>query len=162
MTPVYKKRIRLKRFSYKGCHRYFVTICAKDKKTVFHNRQTVNFVREVLCACSREHAFMIWAYCFMPDHLHLLIEGTAEHADMKKFMAAFKQKTGYYYKQQNGFDLWQKNYYEHVLRRDEDTRSTIRYICDNPVRKGLVADFREYEFLGSFADDRDDVLQDII
>ncbi|UJS17719.1 MAG: hypothetical protein L3J17_01345 [Candidatus Jettenia sp.] len=46
--------------------------------------------------------------------------------------------------------LWQINYYEHILRSDEDTRSVAYYIFNNPVRKGLVTDFKQYRFLGSF------------
>ena len=47
-----------------------------------------------------------------------------------------------------GFDY--KGYYEHVLRREEDTMNVARYIFNNPVRKELVDDFRKYKSLGSF------------
>ena len=46
---------------------------------------------------------------------------------------------------------WQPNFYEHVLRREEDVSVTARYIIDNPVRKGLVSTWREYPWCGSFA-----------
>ena len=46
--------------------------------------------------------------------------------------------------------LWQINYYEHVLRKAEDTKGVAYYIFNNPVRKGLVEDFKDYAFLGSF------------
>jgi hypothetical protein len=46
--------------------------------------------------------------------------------------------------------LWQPSYYDHVLRKDEDTLNVARYILDNPVRKGLVKHFLEYGFSGSF------------
>ena len=46
--------------------------------------------------------------------------------------------------------LWQENYYEHILRKDEDTISVVKYILNNPVRKGLVEDYREYFYSGSF------------
>lgn len=45
-----------------------------------------------------------------------------------------------------GDELWQINYYEHVLRSDEATESVAQYILDNPVRKGLAEDFRDYPF----------------
>ncbi len=44
----------------------------------------------------------------------------------------------------------QFRYYEHVLRREEDTMNVARYIFNNPVRKELVDDFRKYKSLGSF------------
>ncbi len=46
--------------------------------------------------------------------------------------------------------VWQINYYEHVLRKSEDTIVVARYIFHNPVRKGLVDDYRDYKYLGSF------------
>jgi REP element-mobilizing transposase RayT len=86
----------------------------------------------------------------MPDHLHLLIEGKEEDSDFRKFISMFKQKINYHFKNIEGNPLWQKDYYEHVLRRDENTIQVIKYILDNPVRKGMVKDFRDYPFLDFF------------
>jgi REP element-mobilizing transposase RayT len=86
----------------------------------------------------------------MPDHLHLLIEGKDDNSDSRRFISSYKQSTGFYYKKKTGQPLWQVNYYEHVLRREEDTMSVARYILNNPVRKELVDDFRKYKSLGSF------------
>ena len=86
----------------------------------------------------------------MPDHLHLLIEGEDLNSDLKKFVASYKQATGYYYKQKTGIRLWQINFYEHVLRKEEDTIKKANYIFGNPARKGLIDDYRNYDFLGSF------------
>jgi len=147
----YKRRIRLKNFNYKGCYRYFVTICTQNKKPLFNKDEVlVAWFIDVLKEKSEIFGFKVWAYCFMPDHLHLLIEGRKHDADMKKFITSYKQKTGFYYKKKAGLPLWQINFYEHVLRREEDTISVVRYIFDNPVRKGLVDDYRKYKFLGSF------------
>ena len=43
----------------------------------------------------------------------------------------------------------EENYYEHVLRNDEDVKSIARYILENPVRKKLANDFTNYPFSGS-------------
>jgi REP element-mobilizing transposase RayT len=86
----------------------------------------------------------------MPDHIHLLIEGKDNNSDMRRFISSYKQSTGFFYKKKTGLLLWQINYYEHVLRRDEDTMNVARYIFNNPVRKELVDDFRKYKSLGSF------------
>jgi len=57
----------------------------------------------------------------MPDHLHLLIEGKDSDSDMKRFISSYKQYTGYHYKKKTGVSLWQINFYEHVLRKGEET-----------------------------------------
>jgi putative transposase len=99
---------------------------------------------------SISYGFKVWAYCFMPDHLHLLIEGKDSDSDMRKFISSYKQYTSYYYKKETKVPLWQINFYEHVLRKEEDTLTVAYYIFNNPVRKGLVDDYRQYKFLGSF------------
>jgi len=40
--------------------------------------------------------------------------------------------------------------YDHVLRKEESIEGVARYILDNPVRKGLVSDYKEYPFSWSF------------
>jgi len=46
--------------------------------------------------------------------------------------------------------LWQINFYDHVLRTEENTMNVVYYISSNPMRKGLVDNFDKYPFLGSF------------
>jgi putative transposase len=39
---------------------------------------------------------------------------------------------------------WQKTYYDHALRAEEDLRAQARYIVANPLRAGLVTDIGQY------------------
>ncbi len=96
--------------------------------------------------------FAIIAYCFMPDHLHLLLAGD-ETSSLKDFMKIFKQRSGFYFKQERNAPLWQPSYYDHILRQEESLKEVARYIFENPVRKGLVDDYRAYPFLGSMVFD---------
>ncbi|MCX7995356.1 MAG: transposase [candidate division WOR-3 bacterium] len=148
--PRYKKRIRLKNFDYKGTYRYFVTLCTANKRKIFVEKSLVESLLQILRKTSKFFGFKVWAYCFMPDHLHLLVEGVEEAADFRKFIEQYKQRTGFYYKKLNRQNLWQIGYYDHVLRKDEDTILVAQYIFGNPERQGLVDDYKDYEFLGSF------------
>ena len=148
--PKYAKRIRLKDFSYRGSYRYFVTICCHDRNDYFIDADLVVKILEVLRATAEQEGFYVWAYCFMPDHLHLLIEGKREDADMKGFVSLFKQKTGFQFSNDWGTKLWEENYYEHILRKEEETLQVVRYIFENPVRKRIVDDYTSYPYLGSF------------
>ncbi len=85
----------------------------------------------------------------MPDHLHLLVEGTSDDSDGKRFIRAFKQYSGYYYSQKCHGTLWQRYGFEHVLRDDETTVAVVKYILGNPVRAGLAATIEGYPFVGS-------------
>src|SRR5204863_611539 len=99
-------------------------------------------------SASREH-FAILAYCLMPDHAHLLIEGLDDGSDLRRFAKAAKQSSGFAHARRVGRPLWQEGYFDRALRKDEDMKTIARYILQNPVRAGLVAHPSEYRFSGS-------------
>ena len=101
--------------------------------------------------------FQILAYCFMPDHVHFLVSAKDDDCDLIKFITHFKQKTGYEFKERHGINLWQRSFYDHILRKEESVIDKAKYIFNNPVRKGLVKDFKEYPFLGSMVFDIEDI-----
>jgi putative transposase len=88
-------------------------------------------------------------YMFMPDHCHLLIEGKSEESDLWKCTVEFKRKSGYWLAKNHMLEEWQKDFYDHILRKDEDLVKQVRYILGNPMRKGLVEDWKEYPYKGS-------------
>ena len=63
-------------------------------------------------------------------------------------MKAFKQISGYRYRRSAMQPLWQKGYYDHALRREEDVNQVAEYIVYNPVRAGLVDSPDRYPFSG--------------
>jgi len=145
----FKRKInRLERELYCQKRMYFLTLCCLDGQEIFKEPQIVNSVLEKLKLCCETHCFKNYAYCFMPDHLHLLLTGE-ENSDLIKMVKQFKQLTGYYFKKDTGRSLWQKSYYDHILRKEEDVASVVRYILENPVRKTLVKHPDEYSFSGS-------------
>jgi putative transposase len=146
----HQKPRRLKSFAYRGYYRYFITIRSQGFKHHFVKYEVVARVIDILKSTAEQKGFSVWAYCFMPDHVHLLIEGETSNADMKHFVVSFKQRTAYWFKRIYGVKLWEANYYEHVLRNDEATMAVARYIIQNPVRKGIVDDCRSYPYSGSF------------
>ncbi len=146
------RRPRLPSFSYRGRFRYFLTICTRDKSRYFQDEGLVKMVLSVLEDFSRREKFSVGAYCFMPDHLHLLIEGREKESDLRGFVFRFKQKSGYLAAKECGLALWQKSYYDHILRPEEDMMGFCRYIWDNPVRGGLVDHYREYRYSGSLVE----------
>jgi putative transposase len=89
------------------------------------------------------------AHCFMPDHLHVLVEGKSEQANSRKFADVFRQVSGFHFRKSEKGRLWQDGYYDHVLRDEEATLPVVRYIVLNPVRAGLCAEASAYPLLGS-------------
>jgi putative transposase len=142
--------MRLNGFPYQGCYRYFITLRCHGGKRHFADNNLILTALNILRHTAGQRNFYIWAYCFMPDHLHLLIEGKTENADMSKFISVFKQKTAFRFQRRQSTKLWQPRYYDRVLRKDEETSIVVRYIFENPVRKGIVTDYLQYPYSGSF------------
>jgi putative transposase len=140
---------RLPHVSYVGPCRYFLTLCTHNRKRHFDRDDIVDCVRMELIDMCEQHEFALPAYCFMPDHLHLLAEGLGARSDLKRFVARFKQRAGYVVGQRHGERLWQPGYYDHILRSDEVTARVALYILENPVRAGLVRSYTEYRHSGS-------------
>ena len=89
------------------------------------------------------------AYCFMPDHLHLLVEGTNPASTLTEFVRVFKQRSSFQWKRMFGSQLWQRSYFERVLRNHESSIDVARYVLANPLRAGMVDSVEDYPFLGS-------------
>jgi len=150
-----RKRIRIKEFDYKGAFIYFITICTFNKQEYFKDSGTINNLIYYLKQESAQFNYSIYAYCFMLNHLHLLLIGD-EGSDLIKFIKMFKQKSGFYFKKRFGKLLWQRSFFDHVLRKRKHLNNIAGYIFENPMRKKLVDDFREYPYLGSFVFDLND------
>src|SRR5438093_8876189 len=69
---------RLSAFGYIGRHRYFVTFCTLNRRPLFVNADLVASVLSHFLEQGARFTCAIVAYCFMPDHVHLLIEGLAD------------------------------------------------------------------------------------
>ena len=155
----YRNAPRLASFDYIGPYSYFVTMCTVGRIRLFTTEAAVARPRDQLRDVASAEGFAIPAYCFMPDHLHLLIEARADSCNGLKFIARAKQFSGFYYTLQIRRTLWQRYGYEHVLRDDEDTRGVARYIFENPVRASLVQSPQNYPFLGSDTHSVSEVLE---
>ena len=146
------KNIRLGRFNYVGRQCCFVTLCCLDRRPVFVDCKRCVWLLEKFRAESASRSFAIHAYCIMPDHFHFLAEGMDASSDLLMFVKGLKIKTGRQYQAENSQALWQKKFFDHILRSHESPEAVAWYIWSNPVRRGLSAVVGEYPFAGSFTD----------
>jgi len=143
-----RKKIRLSAERYLERNGYFLTMCTHERVARFRQAGLVAQLRSMLKDCAAGYMFDISAYCFMPDHLHLLTMGRQESSDLLAFARAFKQRSGFFLGRRHR--LWQKNYYDHILRREDSWEAVAWYIWMNPVRKGLCERPQGWPFSGSF------------
>ncbi|HXW05134.1 MAG TPA: transposase [Vicinamibacterales bacterium] len=137
------------RLPYLGRHHYFLTFVTDARRPVFLTADTVDLVWRQIANAAARHRMEITAYCFMPDHLHLTVNGLHEASDCKAFIKAAKQYSGYHFGLNHRCRLWQRYCFERVLRDARECALAIGYIVANPVRSGLVEHPSEYPHLGS-------------
>jgi putative transposase len=140
---------RITGFDYIGPYRYFLTFCTRSRQSAFLDDATVEQTLVQIRRTARDEGFAIIAYCLMPDHMHLLVEGTTDGANLRRFVKSSKQRSGAAFALRRGGPLWQEGYYDRVLRADADLKAIARYIIENPVRAQLVPHASEYRFSGS-------------
>jgi putative transposase len=140
---------RLDHAHYIGLARYFLTICTRSRRPLFQNPHVAELARDQLLRGGEEEHFAVLAYCFMPDHVHLLAEAQAHTSDLLRFARTWKQRSAVCVRAAMDADLWQDGFYDHVLRREEDSLAIAAYIVANPVRAGLVKSVTEYSYSGS-------------
>jgi len=119
----------------------FITNVVHNREAVFANETYLNLFRQTLHRTQELHPFTMLAYVFLPDHMHLLIKPT-EASNFSKIMQSVKSNFTYAYKQKlgirNSVKFWQKRFYDHIIRDEQDFAHHIDYIHYNPVKHGYV------------------------
>ena len=149
----------LETFDYIGVQQYFLTFCTYQRRALFITRDRTDAVMTQFLRAGVDEGFAILAYCFMPDHVHLLVEGQHADSDCRRFIARAKQFSGFHYERAFGERLWQRYGFERTLRAQESALAVARYILENPIRAGPVERVEEYPFLGSSVYTVDEILE---
>jgi putative transposase len=126
---------------------YFFTVTLSDRRStalVDH----VSELRDAFRVARRERPFAIEAIVILPDHLHAIFTLPPDDAD---FSGRWRRIKGHFSsalidagielkRNANGdLALWQKRFWEHTIRNENDLARHVDYIHFNPVKHGLVS-----------------------
>ncbi len=132
------------RFSITG-QVYHVTTCTEARNPLFRDFHCGRLVVQEMQALSDDGTLTSLAWVIMPDHVHWLFqlgdELTLSQA-MKRFKARSALSINHFLNRRD--PVWQRGFYDHALRREEDLRTVARYIVGNPLRAGLVQHVGDY------------------
>jgi REP element-mobilizing transposase RayT len=159
-----EKKHRLPKEFYKGEMSVAFTLCLQGIVAAgfsLREHTVVSAFIDILTSVATKESCIVPVYCFMPDHQHLIITGKHKNSDIWKTIVNYKQKTGFWMSKNKPAMKWQKDFYDHVIRTQENIATQVRYILDNPVRKGLVSSWQESTFKGSIGCKLEDVLNGI-
>jgi REP element-mobilizing transposase RayT len=130
-------------------HAHFLTICSRLNTAPFIDVRLAGEVVASLDWLRANRGLLLYAWCLMPDHLHLLLRPGDRQRPLGALIGALKSFTT---RQSWGLGyrgaLWQARFYDHIVRRSEDGKRIAQYILENPVRKGLVETVEAYPWSG--------------
>ncbi|MGB2958450.1 MAG: hypothetical protein WBG01_06740 [Bacteroidota bacterium] len=140
-------------FDYTGTHRYIITLTTYRSRPIFVENGVVVTILDVLRETARSGQFDVFAYCFVPDRLIVVVHGRTATSNMKEFLSTFRQKSSAAVDAGLGHPLWKRTFLERVLRRGEESRNVVRELFRLPVTQGLSASPMAYPYLGSFTEE---------
>ena len=87
------------------------------------------------------------AYCIMPNHVHLLFTLRERSRSVDKIMQSIKRYSAREINRlvKRSGSLWQAESYDHVVRDEDELLRIIQYVMNNPVKAGLVEDWKDWK-----------------
>lgn len=150
---------RIPRIVAPGLPHHIVQRGSRRQHTFFYEKDYSNYI-EIMAEKCRRHGVEIWAYCLMPNHVHLIAVPQKEDGLRKAIGEAHKQYTEKV-NQREGWHghLWQGRFSSYVMDESYLIVAT-RYISMNPVRARIVKSPEEYPWSSarSYKTARDDCL----
>ncbi len=125
---------------------YLLTTVVHERNPIFTQPETAEIILSSLLWLENQGKMDLEAAIIMPDHLHFVAE--LHMGTLAELMHSLKSYTA---RKINGLlkrrgRLWQAQYYDHAIRKDEVLHDVIVYCLNNPVRAGLVTDFHQYPY----------------
>jgi REP element-mobilizing transposase RayT len=124
---------------------YFVTFCARNRQTIPDLRKAQVALETYAQRGINEFGTALGRYVIMPDHIHLFVCGDFEFV-LSKWVAGLKRAISKALSVSGEF--WQPTFFDHVLRSEESYSEKWNYVCENPVRAGLVKESVDWPYQG--------------
>ena len=147
-----RKQNRLAEYDYDIANAYFITACTEGRKKIFWDNvgATIGRPQDIRLSWvgriveesikeipKRYPAVTVDCYVIMPDHIHLLLQINTD-CDGRPMVAPTVSRIVQQMKgaasKRAGCSLWQKGFYDHVVRGLSDYREIWEYIENNPNR----------------------------
>ena len=139
-----RRTIRLPDFDYSSKGAYFVTLCTYGRKPLFSAPQLKTILETQWHALPQRFTdITLDSFAIMPDHIHFIVQLAATGAEastLAQIVGAFKSLVAVSWSRHlravgmaSSEKLWQRNYYEHIIRDDLDLETKRDYIRNNPA-----------------------------
>ena len=135
---------------------YFFTIALKDRSKDYLIRYIEEF-RQAYKITQERYPFETVAICILPDHFHLLMQLPEKDDNYSVRIGLLKsqftrllpehcRKISMSDQKQGDAGIWQRRFWEHLIRDDEDLANHWDYIYYNPVKHRYVTNVKDWEY----------------
>jgi len=128
----------------------FITTVTKDRIPLFKSTDNVELLQRTIDRVKEKHPFDMIAFSFLPDHFHLLLQLQEGNPNFSVIMMSIKGNFTANYKNQYGMtaptSLWQRRFWDHIIRNEQDLKNHLDYVHWNPVKHGFVKRPEEWQF----------------
>jgi putative transposase len=130
---------------------YLISVCSDGRRPILANLLVHDILVAELRAQARKSGWLVGRYVVMPDHVHFLCAPKTEAAEtgLSDFIKRWKGAcTARYRKLDNADRLWQREFSDYLLRKDDSLDEKWNYLRMNPVEEGLCGKPEEWPFQG--------------
>ncbi len=136
-----RRNPRMRYYNYSTGGFYFVTICAYDKKYLFGNVVDDKMICNAYGEIARDLWYetsvlrpgvMLHEFVVMPNHIHGIIELKGGDNALSAIIRGYKSSVSGKLKPLGIGKVWQRNYYEHLIRNEDSYLKISDYISNNP------------------------------
>jgi len=125
---------------------YVATTVSQNRERFFSDPLAASILIKCLFFGKTEGWYYLLSFVVMPDHLHIIVVPRKKNiSGIMKVIKGFSAKKINELYDRSG-SVWQEGFFDYVLDNEEKVLSRIKYIEENPVRKGLVGQPDDYPF----------------
>ena len=128
------------------CRIYLLTACTHERAPLFACAKAASVVIDSLKWLDQDQRINLLAAVVMPDHVHFVAQ--LRIGTLSSLMHSLKSYTAWqinHVMKREGL-VWQAQFQDRALRNEESLGTLVDYCLEDPVRAGLVGDFRDYPF----------------
>jgi putative transposase len=126
---------------------FFVTFCTYERRKLLASDPVHSSFVSFATRAHLEQNVAVGRYVVMPDHVHLFVRGPDDF-QLGPWVGMLKQALAKHVALAGTSPIWQRGFFDHLLRSDESYAQKWNYVRENPVRAGLVSKAGDWPYSG--------------
>ncbi len=127
---------------------FFVTFCTHRRRKLLATKSVNTAFVEFGIRAPAEQNIAVGRYVIMPDHLHFFVRG-ADDFELGRWVGMLKQQLGKVIEPAGTAQpIWQRGFFDRLLRGEESYGQKWNYVRENPVRAGLITKAEDWPYAG--------------